>query len=148
MVKLTKEKLGIRLSRKSRILRCGIIGFCTIPLISSGLYTNGYRLNFLFCPVRHWTGVICPSCGMTRSFMAIARGDWHSAIDYHLFGPLLFIGFGLTIIHAILELSIDRRLQIFYMQWLKRRDFQLVVFVSFLGYYLLRLTQVIPSHHV
>jgi Protein of unknown function (DUF2752) len=144
----TKEELGLRLSKKSRILRYGIIGFCTIPLTSSWLYTNGHRFSFVFCPVRHWTGVICPSCGMTRSFMAIARGDWRSAIDYHLFGPLLFIGFGLAIVQAILELSINRRLQIFYMQWLKRRDFQLVMLVSFLGYYLLRLTQIIPSHHI
>jgi Protein of unknown function (DUF2752) len=85
---------------------------------------------------------------MTRSFMEIASGDWHGAIDYHLFGPLLFVGFGLTIVQAILELSIDRRLQIFYIQWLKRRDFQLAILTSFLGYYLLRLTQVIPSHHI
>ena len=85
---------------------------------------------------------------MTRSFMAIARGDWHSAIDYHLFGPLLFIGFGLMIVHAILELSVNRNLQLFYIQWLKRRDFQLAILFGFLGYYLLRLTQVIPSHHI
>jgi hypothetical protein len=85
---------------------------------------------------------------MTRSFMAIARGDWHSAIDYHLFGPLLFIGFGLAVVQAIWELSVDRRLQVFYIQWLKRRDFQLVTFIMFIGYYLLRLTQIIPSHHV
>ena len=148
MVNSTQKKLDGRLLIKSRILRYGIIGFCAIPLIGSWLYTNGYHIGFIFCPVRHWTGVICPSCGMTRSFMAIARGDLRSAIDYHLFGPLLFIGFGLTIVHAILELSIDRRLQIFYMQWLKRRDFQLVIFISFIGYYLLRLTQVIPSHHI
>ncbi|MCY7368057.1 MAG: DUF2752 domain-containing protein [Chamaesiphon sp.] len=112
------------------------------------MYTNGYRFGFIFCPIRHWTGVICPSCGMTRSFMAIARGDWHSAIDYHLFGPLLFVGFGLTIVHIIWELSIDRNLQVFYVQWLKRRDFQLALLISFLGYYLLRLTQIIPSHHI
>jgi hypothetical protein len=80
--------------------------------------------------------------------MAIARGDLRSAIDYHLFGPLLFIGFGLAIVQAILELLIDHRLQIFYTQWLQRRDFQLVILVSFLVYYLLRLTQVIPSHHI
>jgi Protein of unknown function (DUF2752) len=148
VVKLTKEKLNLRLSRKSRILRYGIIGFCTIPLIGSWLYTNGYRLGFIFCPVRHWAGFICPSCGMTRSFMAITCGDWHSAIDYHLFGPLLFIGFGLAIVQAIWELSIDHNLQVFYIQWLKRRDFQLTLLASFLGYYLLRLTQFIPSHHI
>jgi Protein of unknown function (DUF2752) len=144
----TEKKLDLRLSKKSKILRYGIIGFCAVPLISSWLYTNGHRFSFIFCPVRHLTGVICPSCGMTRSFMAIARGDWRSAIDYHLFGLLLFIGFGLTIVQAILELSINRCLQMFYMQWLKRRAFQLVMLVSFLGYYLLRLTQIIPSHHI
>jgi Protein of unknown function (DUF2752) len=148
VVESTQKKLDRGLSRKSRILRYGIIGFCTMPLIGSWFYTNGYRIGFLFCPVRHWTGVICPSCGMTRSFMAIARGDWGSAIDYHLFGPLLFVGVGLTIVHTILELSIDRNLPVFYIQWLKCRDFQLTLLTSFLGYYLLRLTQFIPSHYI
>lgn len=148
MVESTKKNLDRRLSKKSRILRYGTVGFCTIPLMASWLYTNGYRLSLIFCPVRHWTGVICPSCGMTRSFMAIARGDWRIAIDYHLFGPLLFIGFGVAIVHSIWELSIDRHLQVFYIQWLKRSNFQLVMLVTFLGYYLLRLIQFIPSHHI
>jgi hypothetical protein len=80
--------------------------------------------------------------------MAIARGNWRSAIDYHLFGPLLFIGFGVAIVHSIWELSINQNLPIFYLSWLKRRDFQLVMLVVFLGYYLLRITQFIPSHHI
>jgi hypothetical protein len=80
--------------------------------------------------------------------MAIARGDWIGAIDYHLFGPLLFVGFGLVVVQASWELLINRRLRVFYIQWLKHRDFQLVMFISFIGYYLLRLTQVIPSHHI
>ena len=85
---------------------------------------------------------------MTRSFMAIARSDLSSAIDYHLFGPLLFVGFGLTIAHVSWELSINHQLSAVYIQWLKRSDFQLVLLTSFLGYYLLRLTQLIPSHHI
>ena len=85
---------------------------------------------------------------MTRSFMAIARGDLHSAIDYHLFGPLLFIGFGLAVVQAIWELLINRNLPVFYIKWLKRRDFQSALLTSFLGYYLLRLTQLIPSHQI
>jgi Protein of unknown function (DUF2752) len=144
----TNERIERRLPRKSRILRYGIIGFCAIPLVGSWLYTNGYRISFIFCPVRHWTGVICPSCGMTRSFMAIARGDWHGAIDYHLFGPLLFVGFGLAIVQAIWELLLDRNLQIFYIQWLKRTDFQVALLFIFISYYLLRLTQIIPSNHI
>jgi Protein of unknown function (DUF2752) len=142
------EELSLRLSKKSRMLRYGILGLAATPLAGSWLYIHGYRLGLIFCPVRHWAGVICPSCGMTRSFMAIARGDWYSAIDHHLFGPLLFIGFGLALVHSIWELSLNRQVQIFYLQWLNRRDVQSILLTSFLIYYLLRLNQIIPSHHI
>jgi hypothetical protein len=137
-----------RLSKTARMFRYLTIGFCTAPIVGSWLDANGYRFSSLFCPVRHWTGVICPSCGMTRSFMAIARGDWRSAIDYHLFGPLLFIGFGLATVHAIWELFSGSRIQTFYLNWLQRTDLQLALLFGLLGYYLLRLQSIIPTHHL
>lgn len=57
--------------------------------------------------------MISPSCGLTRSFMAIAQGDWAAAIYYHAFGPLLFVGFVLTAIHAVTELILRRPLPLF-----------------------------------
>jgi hypothetical protein len=85
---------------------------------------------------------------MTRSFMAIARGDWQEAIDYHLFGPLLFASFGIALIHVIFELLCDRNLPTFYLKLLTRKGLQLSVIVSFLTYYLLRITHFMPIHHL
>ena len=82
---------------------------------------------------------------MTRSFIAIAHGNWQSAIDYHLFGPLLFFSSGLALIHSIVELLSGHTLQAFYLKWLTRRDLQLSVTIVFFGYYLLRITRLIPT---
>lgn len=138
--------LGDRLSRSDRIIRWMAIGISAIPILASWIYTQGDRVNFIDCPIRHWLGIICPSCGMTRSFLAIARGNFQAALDYHLFGPLLFIWFGLVLLHSIWELRFDRYIQIFYIEWLNRLSLQISIFTSFIVYYLLRLNNFIPTH--
>lgn len=42
------------------------------------------------CTYRRWTGKPCPGCGLTRSFIAMAHGDWKRAWQFHPFGALLF----------------------------------------------------------
>jgi len=42
------------------------------------------------CILRRLTGLPCPTCGMTRSFSAIARGDLWPAVAAHPLGPLTF----------------------------------------------------------
>lgn len=52
----------------------------------------------LLCPLRAWTGIPCPCCGMTRSLSAVVVGDWRRSWDWHAFGiPLavLALSFGL-----------------------------------------------------
>jgi hypothetical protein len=44
------------------------------------------------CPFRLMTGLPCPGCGLTRSFVSTAHGDFRDAFGFHLFGPLLFVG--------------------------------------------------------
>jgi hypothetical protein len=121
------------------------LGICVTPLIGSWFYAGGYRIGFVFCPLRHWLGIICPSCGMTRSFVAIVRGDWRQAIDYHLFGPLLFICLGLTVAHWIWELRSGHHHQTFYLSWMINQRIQSAMAIGFLGYYLLRLNSIIPA---
>lgn len=35
------------------------------------------------CLIRHFTGLICPNCGMTRAWLSVLRLDLVSAFQYH-----------------------------------------------------------------
>ncbi len=59
----------------------------------------------LVCPLNYITGFLCPSCGMTRAFLAILKGDLGGAIEYNPLSPIIF---GLIFITwALLLLKID-----------------------------------------
>lgn len=44
----------------------------------------------VICPFRLMTGLPCPGCGLTRSWIALAHGDPGTAFARHAFGPVLF----------------------------------------------------------
>ena len=127
------------LSWHGRLMRWSILGLCSAPLIGTHFYNQGYKIPFLVCPLRHSAGIACPTCGMTRSFMAIARGDLTEAVTQHLFGPILFAGFLISTIHIVLELLTRQRISVFYCRLLRLRKFQLLGLFFVLGYHALRL---------
>lgn len=43
------------------------------------------------CMSRKVLGISCPGCGLTRSFVAMARADLATAFRWNPMGPLLFI---------------------------------------------------------
>lgn len=43
------------------------------------------------CPLRAWTGLRCAFCGMTHSWIAVAKGDWARAFAENALGPLLLL---------------------------------------------------------
>ncbi|MEA5616453.1 DUF2752 domain-containing protein [Cronbergia sp. UHCC 0137] len=135
MLKLSSQILSFH----GKVVRWGILGFCSTPLIGSYFYIHGYRISFLVCPIRHFTGIPCPTCGMTRSFMAVAQGDWNQAFIEHLFGPVLFISFAIIVIHISLELLINRRITTFYSRLLPYRKLQIFALGSLLVYHGFRL---------
>lgn len=45
------------------------------------------------CRFRSWTGLDCPSCGLTRAFVSIAHGDFAAAWRFNPVGPLVFAAF-------------------------------------------------------
>jgi hypothetical protein len=49
------------------------------------------------CPSRELFGVSCPGCGLTRSFVHLAHGDWSSSWRVHRIGWLLMLVFLLQI---------------------------------------------------
>ena len=84
------------------------------------------------CPIRHATGVPCPSCFLTRSICASLGGDFLNAFKIHLFGPPLAI---ILIIWSILSLRRKTFLKINF-----KNKFFYIGFLFFLIYWLYRLT--------
>jgi phosphoglycerol transferase MdoB-like AlkP superfamily enzyme len=122
----------VRLSRSAKFRRYYGLGICATPLIASCFYTAGYRIQGIFCPLRHWFG-------------AIVRGNWRQAIEYHLFGPLLFGCLGLILVHWVWELKSGNRHHTFYLNWLTNSRLQLAIAIAFFSYYLLRLNSIIVT---
>ena len=129
----------VQLSAAARRIRWGFLGATATPLGGAFLYNQGYQIPFLGCPIRHLTGIPCPTCGMTRSFMAIARGDLHQAVAYHLFSPLVFLFFVVAAIHLALELRLQRQIHPIYIQLIRNCRLQISTLLIFLGYYAIRL---------
>ena len=135
MVAASQQSLSISGKR----IRWGFLGLASAPIIGAYFYNQGYQIPFLGCPVLHLTGIPCPTCGMTRSFMAIARGNFPQAISYHLLGPAVFAGFLVVAAHIILELSQNRRIQTFYSSLLGQRNVQWLILLVALSYHTYRL---------
>jgi hypothetical protein len=127
------------LSTGDRRLRWGFLGGSIAPVAGAYLYNQGYRVPLLQCPILHLTGIPCPTCGMTRSFMAIAQGDFSLAIQHHLLGPIVFAGFVGVAIHIAVELLTARRVKAFYGVMIGDRRFLLLCLAIALSYHAWRL---------
>lgn len=60
------------------------------------------------CPFRALTGLPCPGCGLTRSFVMLAHGDVGQAFSYNFFGPIFFAVIVVAVGFAIASL-VSRR---------------------------------------
>lgn len=109
------------------------------PLVGSVAFNWGLRIPGLGCPLMRYVGVPCPGWGMTRSFMAVARGDWGQAIAFNAFGPILFLGFVIAALHIAWELLKDRPLRTFYVPIAASPKFQVFCFLMLVGYHSVRL---------
>ncbi len=55
------------------------------------------------CMSRRVLGISCPGCGLTRSFVAIARGNLQGALAYNPMGPVVFLLVVLQIPYRAIE---------------------------------------------
>ena len=65
----------------------GILGFLTLLLIHFGPSPALFPVP---CPFKLLLGIPCPSCGMTRSWLALGRHEWPLAFRMH---PALASGY-------------------------------------------------------
>jgi hypothetical protein len=124
------------------------LGFVCLPLGVSWMNRSGVQLSIWGCPLVKWIGVPCMGWGLTRSFYATARGDMAAAANFHLFGPLLFLGCAIAALHWSIELLRRKPLQTFYVPWVQGQRFWLLGFCLILGYHLTRLVFLYQSGHL
>jgi len=115
------------------------LSLCASPLVSAYFFGHTEASSPLQCIFRATTGIPCPGCGLTRSFLAVAHNNMPEALNYHLFGPLLFISFIITCLHLILELLSRRSIQTFYGKLLRSSIVQFTFLGALLSYHFLRL---------
>lgn len=127
------------LTLKQREKRIFALAIASVPIVGGVVLNWGVTIPFLGCPLVRYTGIPCPGWGLTRSVMATMRGDFQQAIAYHLFGPLILIGFVIVAIHLSLELIRDRKLDCFYVRWVTNSKIQIFSFLILLGYHAVRL---------
>ena len=70
-----------------------------------GLYLFGWKWP-LHCVLYHTFGVKCAFCGMSRSFTAMADGNFQKAWHYHYLGAAFFVFILLQIPYRIWSLAI------------------------------------------
>lgn len=93
------------MSSLGRYFRFAGLSLVLSPLLGAGLYDHGFRLPGMHCLFQKWFKIPGPGCGLTRSFVAIVRQDWQTAIHYHLFGVVLFAFLLLVALHMMIELA-------------------------------------------
>jgi Protein of unknown function (DUF2752) len=135
--------IPLSLSKHQRMKRWAILGFFSAPLIGSVFYRYGYHLPFLKCPLRSLTGIPCPTCGMTRSFVAIAQGNLNTAIEHHLFGPAIFLLFLVGTIFVLWELKTNKNLISFCRRKFAKSSVYFSIGIFYLGYYAIRMTRLV-----
>lgn len=86
------------------------------------------------CPFRRLTGVPCPACGLTRSFVEMGNLDLASAAAMHALGPLLWMVFALMGLHGAAEVLARRRMRAgWFERWRGRLGIVLFVLVVVWG---------------
>ncbi|MFI5454671.1 MAG: DUF2752 domain-containing protein [Isosphaerales bacterium] len=56
------------------------------------------------CGSRAWLGLKCPGCGLTRSIIHLAEGDWRASWHNHRLGGLMAVVIALQIPYRLLAL--------------------------------------------
>jgi hypothetical protein len=65
----------------------------------------------VLCLFRRVTGLPCPSCGMTRAFVALGHGNLHAAVYSNLASPVVYLATCILFLLGVGEMIFDRPLR-------------------------------------
>ncbi len=82
------------LSTSELVLLAGFLGVLAASVLlgpgEEGVRVLGVEIPS-FCLFRQLTGLRCPGCGLTRSFVFLAHGQFLEALRMHPLGPILYL---------------------------------------------------------
>ena len=66
--------------------------------------------GIITCKFHQITGHSCPTCGMTRSLVALTHLHLKEAFLHHLFGPLVYVIFLISFVALLTEIITGRKI--------------------------------------
>jgi hypothetical protein len=92
------------------------------------------------CIMRILTGLPCPGCGMTRSWVHVAHGDVLTAFEYNFFGPLAMAAAAGLVIYTVVAFVRRRPTERLFDQL--NPKFLMVAMGLWLGYSVVRMVSI------
>ena len=103
--------ITLPINKKKRDNRGFIVIIFSLLLILT-IFVDPRDISILACQLQNSTGYNCATCGLSRSFYAVAYMDIGEAFRYHLLGPIFyFLVLGLFIRSSV-ELIIKKEIKI------------------------------------
>jgi len=81
-----------------------------LGLILFPFLINPAPAGIITCKFHQITGHSCPTCGLTRSLVALTHFHVKAAFQYHLFGPLVYVIFLVFFIASLTEIITGRKI--------------------------------------
>ena len=86
----------------------GVMITLAIPFCIMKLNGNNIEQAQSLCPFKLLTGLPCPGCGITKSFIFLYEGDLAKSFHYHLFGPFVVVFCVFLIVLLIAEIILQK----------------------------------------
>ena len=137
-----KDQILNRQERKNRWTILGVASSIPAFLIFSRV---GLTQGLWTCPFFKFTGIPCPSCGLTRSLICLSQGDISSSLQYHGFGLVLTAIATVTISYILTELILNKKMSHPLLKFWLSRPNQCILGMMFFGYYFYRLGMGYPD---
>lgn len=84
------------------------LGGAAALLVACSLPPDHIEDGPVVCPFRRLTGLPCPGCGLTRSWVYLAHARWADAVAAHPFGALAAVA-ALVLVVAVVVARARRR---------------------------------------
>lgn len=84
-------------------------GIIICIFIYSGIFSSEKNSYPVHCIHEQITGISCPSCGMSRSFSCVVRGDFKEAAEWNAYGPRVFLFFFFQLLLRVSNIIVLKR---------------------------------------